>query len=57
MSPLLCVIVVQGVQYWKRVFLYNFGDVEIDFLDQIEEEFEDQLDHYVKFVDMTNFYF
>ncbi len=57
MSPLLCVIVVQGVQYWKIVFLYNFGDVEIDFLDQIEEEFEDQLDHYVKFVDMTNFYF
>jgi len=38
------------------VFLDDFGDVEIDFLAQIEE-FEDQLDHYVKFVDMTNFYF
>jgi hypothetical protein len=33
----------------------DFGDVEIDFLDQIEEEFEDQLDHYVELVDMTNF--
>ncbi len=33
----------------------DFGDVEVDFLDQIEEEFEDQLDHYVKLVDMTNF--
>jgi len=54
---LLCVIVVQGVQYWERVFLDDFGDVEIDFLDQIEKEFKDQLDHYVKFVDMKNFYF
>jgi hypothetical protein len=33
----------------------DFGDVEVDFLDQIEEEFEDQLDHYVELVDMTNF--
>jgi hypothetical protein len=39
------------------VFLDDFGDVEIDFLNQIEEEFEGQLYHYVKFVDMTNFYF
>lgn len=54
---LLCVIVVQGVTYWERVFLDDFGDVEIDFLDQIEEGFEYQLDHYVKFVDMINFYF
>ncbi len=33
----------------------DFGDVEVDFLDQIEEEFEDQLDHYVELVDITNF--
>jgi hypothetical protein len=33
----------------------DFGDVEVDFLDQIEEEFEDQLDHYVELVDMTHF--
>jgi hypothetical protein len=33
----------------------DFGVVEVDFLDQIEEEFEDQLDHYVELVDMTNF--
>ncbi len=31
----------------------DFGDVEANFLDQIEEEFKDQLDHYVKLVDMA----
>jgi hypothetical protein len=35
----------------------DFGDVEAKFLDQIEEEFEDQVDHYVKHVDMVAFDF
>jgi hypothetical protein len=32
-------------------------DVEVDFKNQIEEEFEDHLDHYVQFVDMIDFDF
>ncbi len=35
----------------------GFGDVEAKFLDQIEEEFEDQVDHYVKLVDKVAFDF
>jgi hypothetical protein len=37
--------------------LDDFGDVEAKFLDQIEEEFENQVDHYVKLVDMVAFDF
>jgi hypothetical protein len=35
----------------------DFRDVEANLLDQIEKKFEDQLDHYVEFVDMANFDF
>ncbi len=31
----------------------DFGDVEANFLNQIKEEFKDQLDHYVELVDMA----
>jgi hypothetical protein len=34
------------------VSLYDFQDVETKFLNQIEEEFENQLDHHVELVDM-----
>jgi len=37
--------------------LDDFKDVEINFLDQIEKEFEIQLDHYFELVDMANFHF
>jgi hypothetical protein len=37
--------------------LDNFVDVKVDLKNQIEEEFEDQLDHYVQFVDMIDFDF
>ncbi len=37
--------------------LDDFVDVEVDFKNQIEEEFEDHLDHYVQFVDMIDFDF
>jgi hypothetical protein len=37
--------------------LDDFGDVEAKFLDQIKEEFEDQVDHYVKLVDTVAFDF
>jgi hypothetical protein len=37
--------------------LDDFGDVEANFLDHIEEEFENQLDHYVELVGMANFDF
>jgi hypothetical protein len=46
---------VQGVQYWERASLDDFGKVETNVLHQIEEEFEDQLDCYVELVDMTDF--
>jgi len=39
------------------VSLDDFKDVEIIFLDQIEKEFEKQLDHYFELVDMVNFDF
>jgi hypothetical protein len=35
----------------------DFGDVEAKFLDPIEEEFEDQVNHYFKLVDMVAFDF
>ncbi len=46
---------MQGVQYWERASLDDFGKVETNVLHQIEEEFEDQLDCYVELVDMTDF--
>jgi len=33
----------------------NFGEVETNFLDPIQEEFENQLDHYVEFIDTSCF--
>jgi hypothetical protein len=41
----------------KRVSLDDFKDVEIKILHQMEKEFENQLDHYFKLVDMANFDF
>jgi len=41
----------------KNVFLDDFGDVEAIFLDYIEEEFENQSNHYVEFVDIAYFDF
>ncbi len=35
----------------------DLAGVETNFLNHIEEEFENQLDHYVDLVDMTNFDF
>jgi hypothetical protein len=37
--------------------LDDFGNVEAYFLDQIEQEFENQLDQYVELVGMENFDF
>jgi hypothetical protein len=37
--------------------LDDFGNVETYFLDNIEEEFENRLDHYVELVGMANFDF
>jgi hypothetical protein len=54
----------QEVAKWFTLWLWSivgvkslddFGDVEAKFLDQIKEEFEDQVDHYVKLVDMVAF--
>jgi hypothetical protein len=39
------------------VSLDDFKDVEINFLDQFEKEFENQLDHYFELVDTANFDF
>ncbi len=41
----------------RYVSFDDFGDVETNFLNHIEKEFENQLDHYVELVDMTNFDF
>jgi hypothetical protein len=38
-------------------FFDDFENVETKFLDQIEEEFEDQLNHYVELIDITYFDF
>jgi hypothetical protein len=35
------------------VSLDDFGDVEANFLDHIEEEFENQLDHHVELIDIA----
>jgi hypothetical protein len=37
--------------------LHDLKNVEINFLDQIEMEFENQLNHYVELVDTTYFDF
>ncbi len=37
--------------------LDDFRDVEANFLNHIEEEFENQLDHYVELIDITYFDF
>jgi hypothetical protein len=37
----------------KSVSLDDFGDVEANFLHHIEEEFENQLYHYVEVVDIA----
>ncbi len=36
----------------KCVSIYDFEDVKTKFKNQIEKEFEDQLDHHVELVDM-----
>ncbi len=41
----------------KSVFLDDFGDIEANFLDHIEEEFENQFDHYVELIDIAYFDF
>jgi hypothetical protein len=41
----------------KNVFLDDFRDVEAKFLDHIEKEFENQLDHYVELIDIAYFDF
>ncbi len=57
----------QEVTKWSLCWLWNickrakslddFGNVEAYFLDQIEQEFENQLDQYVELVGMENFDF
>jgi hypothetical protein len=37
------------------VSLDDFGDVEVNFLSHIEKEFESQLYHHVKLLDMAYF--
>jgi hypothetical protein len=40
-------IIVQGVQYLRKcVSLHDLKNVEVNFWDQIEKEFENQLNHY-----------
>jgi len=39
------------------VSLDGFGVVEANFLDHIEEEFENQLNHYVELIDIAYFDF
>jgi len=39
------------------VSLDDFGEVETNFLDRIEEEFENQLFHYVEFIEIAYFDF
>jgi hypothetical protein len=34
----------------------DFGEVEANFLDPIEDEFENQLDHYVELIDIAYIY-
>jgi len=41
----------------KSVSLDDFGDVETNFLDHIEEKLENQLDHYVELIDIAYFDF
>jgi hypothetical protein len=41
----------------KNVSFDDFGDAKTIFLNHIEKEFENQLDHYVDLVDMTYFDF
>jgi hypothetical protein len=41
----------------RNVFFDDFGDAKTIFQNHIEEEFENQLDHYIELVDMTNFDF
>jgi len=36
----------------KSVSLDDFGEVEVNFLDHIDEEFENQLNHYVELIDI-----
>ncbi len=41
----------------KNVSLDDFGEVEANFLNQFEQEFENQLDHYVELIDIAYFDF
>jgi hypothetical protein len=41
----------------KNVSLAEFGAVEANFKNQIEEKFINELDHYVKLVDMVDYDF
>jgi hypothetical protein len=52
----MCVCVCVVAKHLYRLnLLMILGDVKPNFLNQIEEEFENQLDRYVEFVDMTYF--
>jgi hypothetical protein len=42
---------------YKSVSPNDFGEVEANFVDPIEEEFENQLDHYVELIDIAYFDF
>jgi hypothetical protein len=39
----------------RYVSFDDFGDVGTNFLNHIEDEFENQLNHHFELVDMTNF--
>jgi hypothetical protein len=41
----------------KNVSFDDFGEVEANFLNHIEEEFENQLNHYVELIDIAYFDF
>ncbi len=41
----------------KSVSFDDFGDVEANFLDHIEKEFENQSDHYVELINIAYFDF
>jgi hypothetical protein len=41
----------------KSASLNDFEDIEANFLNHIEKEFENQLDHYVELIDIAYFDF
>jgi hypothetical protein len=53
----VCVCVCGCKAFVGAKSLDDLEDVKANFLNQIEEEFENQLDHYIEFVDMAYFAF